>query len=286
MLNFIKTVIVISMAFFTLFSTSTADAHDIEQFNINNIILPDGYHSCSRTECSRAFSAHLGEIGYSHQKWVEKVMEPGEMYVCSTDDGSSYINVSVRSASEGADSDDDIKQHKLIYDYNLAADPHDREQLLVELRDSLVDGGIALSDIGRIRWIDATDGMATPFIMVSLKTANTNLCEFRTVYDGNLVCVSLTSSKDLSAHKIAEVEKMVKAIRFDTSVDYSQAKQIYRQNQRVTLKDIDKKDEDSDIALALSAAFVMAVIIFSIYETTDRSRKLNESRRKSKTGKY
>lgn len=286
MLNFIKTVIVISMAFFTLFSTSTADAHDIEQFNINNIILPDGYHSCSRTECSRAFSAHIGEIGYSHQKWVEKVMEPGEMYVCSTDDGSSYINVSVRSASEGADSDDDIKQHKLIYDYNLAADPHDREQLLVELRDSLVDGGIALSDIGRIRWIDATDGMATPFIMVSLKTANTNPCEFRTVYDGNLVSVSLTSSNDLSAHKIAEVEKMVKAIRFDTSVDYSQAKQIYRQNQRVTLKDIDKKDEDSDIALALSAAFVMVVIIFSIYETTDRSRKLNESRRKSKTGKY
>lgn len=286
MLNFLKQVIVISMAFFTLFSTSVADAHDIKKFNINNIILPDGYHSCTRTECSSAFSDNLRENGYNHSQWVERVMEPRGMYLCSTDDGSSYINVSVLDASQSESSDDDIKHHKLVYDYNLAADPRDREQLLVQLRDLLLDGGIPLSDIKRIKWIDAEDGMATPFIMVNLTTDTTNLCEFRTVYDGNLVCVNLTSNDDLSSHKIAEVEKMVKAISFDTSVDYTEAKQIYRQNQRVTLKKSDKKDEDSDIPLALSAAFVMAVIIFSIYETTDRSRKRSESRRKSKTGKY
>lgn len=139
--------------------------------------------------------------------------------MCSADDDGSYINVSVSSVLESTGSDGDIKQHKLIYDYNLAADPRDREQLLVEHRGALVEGGIALSDIRRIKWIDAVSGMATPFVMTSFLSGDTNLCEFRTVYDGNLVCVSLSSKNDLSSALINDVEELVKSIRFESIVD-------------------------------------------------------------------
>lgn len=286
MLKYMKKVVAIGMTLFISFSTYAADAHDIKELNINNIVLPEGYYSCTRTDCSSVYESYLATKGYNHKKWVERMMVPRGMYLCATDGETCHINVSVVNASQADDSNDDPKHHKLINDYNLAEYASDRESLLIETRDMLIDSGIPISDIGRIGWIYATDEMATPFMVVNLTAGKTNLCEYRTVYDGNLICVSFSTQKELSESGIAEIEKMVKAIRFDTPVNYSVVKQIYRQNQNDKRNAPEKKEGDSDTGFILSTVFVTAAILFSIYETTKRSRMLDKNRRKSKTGKY
>lgn len=286
-MQLIKKVVVISMAFFALFSTCvSADVYDLYDIGLNNINIPDGYYACTRDECDGGFRNVLKSGGYTHQKWVDKVMLPQNLYICARDGNNNVINVAVTDVSTIIQAEDGTKHHKLIYDYNLAYDSSDIEDILALYRDGLVEQGIEKRYISRISWIDRSDSVPTPYVMSTYSLDGTYICEYRTIYNGNSVSISLSSAKPLKKVQLAALDEMVRSMQYNFTVDYTQAKQIARQNERVRIFVEEDSSDDSDFTLGLTSAFVLFVLVFSIYETTNRSRQINRSRRKSKTGKY
>ncbi len=275
------------LAFLLVFcSLVCADAHDLEDFKIENINLPDRFSWCTREDVSKNFSAMLSRSGFSHEKWVKDIMEPQSLYICGQDASGNQINIAVKKPEE--DTREGIEIHNLMYDYNIIAEnSRGREKLMVQYRNVLSDGGIDKEDIIRIRWYETKEDRVTPFIMGLYKDGESYICQYRTIYAGNNVNFSYVSKDKIDDETISTLDKMVSEIVFAEKVDYSQAKHVYRQNQKVRIPTGEKSlQKNSDYLLIVAAIFIVSVLVFSIYETTNKSRKRNKSKKETKVGKY
>lgn len=278
--------IVMSLAFFALFSTRViAEAHDLDNFGIKNINIPADYSVCTRIECDSDMMKLLRQNGYTPQKWIENVMTPADIYLYACDPLGNVINVTVSDVADEDIFSDAAKHHEFVFDYNLADDSKDRENILVQYRDGLLGSGVAARDISRIMWIDSSPELATAYVKGVYASDDAAVCEYRTIYRDNIISVRLYTQAEPDSELSALFDSLVRGIKYDSKPDYTKAKQFVRQNERVNLNK-KQQSSDADIAVFLSISFIIFVIMFSIYETTGKSRLRNRSRRKSKTGRY
>ncbi len=286
-----KAIFAWALASFTLiFASVSADAYDFEQFNIKNLTLPASYSGCTQEECSSGFKAILSQNGYTHEKWKEEVMVPQNLYVCGRDRRDNMINIAIFDPVKEDDLDKDLKFHKHMYDYNLYAEqPKARELVMTDYRNSLVDAGINKRKIKQIKWFDkGTLSEYTPYIRSLYENENgINVCEYITVYDGNSISVSLSSKNEITVSQIELINKMIQNIEHISEIDYSYAKQVHRQNQRVKIPErLLDKQKKSSLLLGLALGFISIVILTAIVITTNKIRRRNRSNRNSKSGNY
>ena len=286
-----KAIFAWALASFTLiFASVSADAYDFEQFNIKNLTLPSSYSGCTQKDCSSGFKAMLSQNGYTHEKWKDEVMVPQNLYVCGRDRRDNMINVAIFDPTKEDDIDKDLKFHQHMYDYNLYAEqPKARELVLVDYRDSLVDAGINKRKIKQIKWFDmGSVSEYTPYIMALYENeSGINVCEYITVYDGNGISVSLSSKDEITVSQIELIHNMIQNIEHTSEIDYSQAKQVHRQNQRVKIPErLLDKQKKSSLLLGLALVFISLVIFTAIIITTNKIRRRNRSSKNSKSGNY
>ena len=286
-----KAIFAWALASFTLiFASVSADAYDFEQFNIKNLTLPASYSGCTQEDCSSGFKAMLSQNGYTHEEWKEEVMVPQNLYVCARDRRGYMINVAIFDPTKEEDINKDLKFHEHMYDYNLYAEQAKAiELVLVDYRDSLVKAGINKRKIKQIKWFDkGAASNYTPYIRSLFEDeSGLNVCEYTTVYDGNGISVSLSSKEEITVSQIELIHKMIQSIEHTGEIDYSHAKQVYRQNQRVKIPErLLDKQKKSSLLLGLALGFISIVIFTAIIITTNKIRRRNRSNRNSKSGNY
>ncbi len=286
-----RTILVLALALFTfIFSPVSADAHSLEQFNIENLILPASYSYCTREDCTSGFKSILSQNGYTHEKWKEEVMVPQNLYICGRDRNGNMINVAIFNPTKEDEIGADIKFNEHMHDYNLYSDsPRARELVLTDYRDTLIDAGVNKRKIKHIKWFDKGSASEyTPYIRCIYENeSGINVCEYTTVYDGNGISVTLSSKGEISLSQIELIHKMVQNIEHIGEIDYSYAKQVYRQNQRVKIPErLMEKQKRSSLLVGLALGFISLVLITAIIITTNKIRRRNRSNKNSKSGNY
>ena len=286
-----KAIFAWALASFTLiFASVSADAYDFEQFNIKNLTLPASYFCCTQEDCSSGFKSILSQNGYTHKKWKEEVMVPQNLYVCGRDGYGNMINVAIFDPTKEDDTNADLKFNQHMYDYNLYADQaKSRELVLADYRDALVDAGVNKRKIKQIKWFDKGEASAhTPYIRSVYENENgINVCEYTTVYDGNGISITLSSKKEITDRQIELIHKAVQKIEHIGEIDYSYARQIHRQTQRVKIPErLLEKQKRSSLLLGLALSFIFLVILTAIIITTNKIRHRNRSNKNSKSGNY
>ncbi len=276
---------------FSLFATCAfAKEYNIEQFEINHISIPSSFSACTREECDYGFSNILSANGYTHSSWTENVMIPGDLYLCGRDASGNTINVSVSDPSTEEEKKDNFKFHRLMYDYNLYDfSAKVKEKAMVKYRDSLVEEGVNKRKIMRIKWFERDElSTYTPYILGIYETeGGSYVSDWYTIYNGNIFRISQVSKYAPKKQQLSSASEIIKGIEFKSEIDYSQAKQVYRQNQRVKLPErLNVKQKRSKVLVGASLAFISVVILAAISITTAKIRKRSRSSRHSKNGRY
>ena len=287
MLHITKKIIALCIAVSAMFSSCVvALGHDISQWGIRNIVFPEGYYACNREDFDSKFLSYIRSKGYSKQEWIESVMIPGGMFVNARSINGNEFVVTVKEHGNLEDPNGYIKYHRLMYDYHLASVSTDRYDILLSYRNSLVDSGVQKKDIYRITWIDASRGLPTPYVMGSYFDGHSYKNEYMTVYNGRIIKITHTSSKRMDNEFDKAFLGTIYQIGYDYNVDYAQAKLIVRQNERLAFINENSAGSNAALTQSLSIIVLILIFIFSIFETTGKSRVQNRSRRISKTGKY
>lgn len=286
-----KTIIALSMAFLVLFSTNiSAGAYDLEEFGIKDISLPSGYSACTRENVQYSFSQILTANGYTHSRWVEEVMEEESLYICGRDSRGRAVNISVTDPSTESDKEQNLKYHQLMYDYNLYGEvAGGREKVMIDYRDELLKKSVEPQKIKYIKWFGAEEiGGVTPYIRGLYENAEgINICEYTTVYNGNHLDIMFMSPSEFSERDISQMDKMIYNIKHTAQIDYSHAKQVYRQNQRVTIPErLSSEQRKSSALIGLGLCFVTLVMITAIVITTTKIWRRTKSARNSRYRKY
>ena len=270
----------------TLSSSVVCLSHNLDEFSIENIEMPPSFEWCDREKASPKFSNMLKNAGFTHERWLNEIMLPQSIYLCGQDGYGNQINIVVKDPDK--DENESIQTHKYIYDYNiLSGSAKETEKILVTYREVLSDGGIDPKDIVRIRWYEPDQECVTPFVMGIYKDGANYICQYRTVYAGNNFNFSYVAKAPISDELVAELDGYISQIVFSEEIDYSHAEQVYRQNKKVKIPTGSKSfQKNTDQLIIASGIFIVSVLIFSIYETTNKSRKRNRSRKSSKYGKY
>ncbi len=290
-MHLFKTKFIRALVFFTLlFTCSSVNAYEFENLNIENIILPSSYSSCTRETLSGGFKSFLTANGYTHAQWVEDVMLPKNLYVCARNSQGDMINISFSDPTKEDDKNKDLKFHRLMYDYNLHTESEKAVQnVLVDYRDTLKDSGINTRKIKHIKWFNKGElSEYTPYIRSIFEDeSGINVCEYATVYDGNSIKITLLSQKDLNTAEIKSLEEIARNIKHTSQIDYSQAKQVHRQNQRVQIPDrIRETQKSSAILVVFSILFVISVLCAAVVITTNKLRHRTRSKKNTLNGKY
>jgi len=290
-MHLFKKVFVYLLAVFALSATFvSADDYEISEFNIKNISMPASFSVCTREKCDNSFLSILNANGYTFSSWKEDVMIPENIYICGRDSYGNAINLSINDPSTEKERKENIKYHRLMYDYNLySTASKTKETVLVRYRDSLVNSGVNKRKIRRIRWFEKDElSTFTPYILGMYETEKgTFVTDYITIYNGNTVSISLTTKNEPKDKQLSFMSEIIKEIEYANDVDYSQAKQVYRQNQRVKLPErLETKQKRSKTLVGLSLAFISIVILSAIAITTTKIRRRNRSSRNSKFGRY
>jgi len=276
-----KTVLILLVLSVCLTSVVSQAKYSIEEFGIDNIDVPEGYISCTRSECDPELDSILKSNGFTDLSlWNASVMTPGMFYVyaCKANDMTKCMylvceELKPQKTKEGV-------EHKYASDYNLIETAEDKTEILKEINQA--------SQTNSAQWV--TTNSATPYVEYTAFSSGNYFHTYETIYCGNSIILRFSSESEFSESEIKMHNEIFSTLKNSVVYDKANAdmrespeefykkecENIKKEDEEARLRKVEKENnsgKNTRILWYIIGVLVALVIVFSIFLAVHKKRK-------------
>ncbi len=276
-MNFSKRILSAALILTLLTSIGASAAkYDIKSSVIDSVSIGDEFSACTMDSCDPKLERILRNNKFTVAKWRSEVMETAgyELYAMNAEEGK-YIYLTLTDAPPDVDNTQDIdsQSHRLIGDYNIIKDMDDRQAALGRVKDALMKQGISEDKISSIQWINTGDYYSMDYIEYFCFFDEQYFHRYETIYDATRIELQFTSPKEFTFEEKTAHFEILKNIKYDTKIDYTEAEQALDETLQQKLEDETYSGENTKLLRILIPLSIVIIIIFAVLLTVNAQSK-------------
>lgn len=242
--------------------------YSVEEFNIKNIDVPEGYISCSRTECDPELDEILKNNGFNTlNDWNTVFMNPAGIYVnaCGADNLDDKMYLICKEEASPKTKEGIV--HKLARDYNLAESAEEKDAIIKEINMAITQKDAA--------WVKP--GSTTTYVEYNTVNTDNHIHAYKTIFNGNSIELQFWSKKPFTTMQKEMHYSILKSLEYNVTADYSELKKSINDFKQKKLEEESNTGKNTQILWYIIGILVAMIIAFSIFMAI-RSR--NKKRKK------
>ena len=242
--------------------------YSIEEFDIKNIDVPEGYISCSRAECDDELDEILKSNGFNTlNDWNTVVMNPGNFYVHACKATNLNERMYLVCKAEVSPKTKEGISHKLARDYNFAESAEDKDTIIKNINMATTQKDAA--------WV--TPNNVTTYVEYNTINTEDYIHAYKTIYNGNSIELQFWSKKPFTDEQKQMHYSILESIEYSVVADYSELKKSEKEVKQKKLEEESNTGKNTQILWYIIGILVAMIIAFSIFMAI-RSR--NKKRKK------